>query len=544
MIRIPRPPYHVYFGGSNNSINGGAGNDYIFNASHSTNVTINGAAGNDSISNSGSYVTIDGGAGNDSITLNSSPNFITYKSGDGNDSIVGFDASSSLQIGNGEDTYSKETVGENIIVTVGDGKITLVGAASLSEVNILGTEKAVETNSWTLSGTTAKYGMSNKTLVTVKGVKSIKGLSLNENVVTVSKVSHSNKNVTVSDDYTLKLGSDVTKSTVKNKTWSLKSTTATYKGTSTAGYALASDSKSITYSKGGTTTLATVKGVKSLDGLKLSGTTITVFKDSLNAKNVTVSDGYTLKLGSNVTKSTTKEAWSLKSSTATYKQTTSAGYSLENNSIVYSKAATTKTLATVKGVKSTSELSVKNDVVTLKSSALTNKVTISGGYEFDFASDYTKATITGSDSDDTITARGKNISIGGGKGDDAIKLINAGLVKGGAGADIITGGSGKDSIYGDAGNDKLYGGSGNDSLWGGAGNDSLWGDDGNDTFIYKPGEGTDTIYDYSSGDILKILKKKRQRGQHVHPFRIQRRYFDTCNFWRRFRYLRWRQRKQ
>ncbi|MBR0102968.1 MAG: hypothetical protein IJQ01_05670, partial [Selenomonadaceae bacterium] len=40
----------------------------------------------------------------------------------------------------------------------------------------------------------------------------------------------------------------------------------------------------------------------------------------------------------------------------------------------------------------------------------------------------------------------------------------------------------------------------------------LYGGDGKDTFIYKPGEGTDTIFDYESGDILKILKADGSAG--------------------------------
>lgn len=76
----------------------------------------------------------------------------------------------------------------------------------------------------------------------------------------------------------------------------------------------------------------------------------------------------------------------------------------------------------------------------------------------------------------------------------------------------IIGGSGNDKLYGGAGNDSLIGGKGNDSLWGGAGNDSLWGGGGKDIFIYKPGEGTDKIFDYSSDDMLKILKKDGKEG--------------------------------
>ena len=83
---------------------------------------------------------------------------------------------------------------------------------------------------------------------------------------------------------------------------------------------------------------------------------------------------------------------------------------------------------------------------------------------------------------------------------------------GAAGNDSIVGNAGNDKLYGDAGNDILLGGKGNDSLWGGAGNDSLWGDAGNDTFIYTANEGTDKIFDYETGDLLKILNADGSNG--------------------------------
>ena len=46
----------------------------------------------------------------------------------------------------------------------------------------------------------------------------------------------------------------------------------------------------------------------------------------------------------------------------------------------------------------------------------------------------------------------------------------------------------------------------------GAGDDSLWGGDGNDTFIFRAGEGTDKIFDYQNGDMLKILKSNGTAG--------------------------------
>ena len=58
----------------------------------------------------------------------------------------------------------------------------------------------------------------------------------------------------------------------------------------------------------------------------------------------------------------------------------------------------------------------------------------------------------------------------------------------------------------------IRGGTGNDSLWGGKGNDSLYGGAGDDTFIYTTNEGTNTIFDYSSGDMLQILNADGSAG--------------------------------
>ena len=102
------------------------------------------------------------------------------------------------------------------------------------------------------------------------------------------------------------------------------------------------------------------------------------------------------------------------------------------------------------------------------------------------------------------SSRKKAIKITGNKLDNTIL--------GGTGNDSLYGDAGNDLIYGDSGNDILSGGNGNDSLWGGFGNDKLYGGAGNDVFIYRPNEGTDTIYDYAAGDMLKILKSNGTEG--------------------------------
>ncbi|MBQ4404563.1 MAG: hypothetical protein II857_09160, partial [Selenomonadaceae bacterium] len=216
-----------------------------------------------------------------------------------------------------------------------------------------------------------------------------------------------------------------------------------------------------------TETLAKVTGVKSLEGLSLKNKVVTVGAVSLNKKKVTVSDGYTLKLAKDVTKPSTTKAWSLSKTTATYKQTTSAGYKLADNAITYS-AKSTETLATIKGVTSTDGIKVSGKTITPAATSLSKKITVgSGDYAFNFASDYANATIIGSKNSDTITARGKKISVDGGAGNDSIKIFGSAT-----------------------------------TLTGGAGNDSLWGSKYADKFIYADGE--DVIFGFDDKDTLTL----------------------------------------
>ena len=463
-------------------------------ASDYKNATITGSSAADTIAALGKNILINGGKGAD---------VFVYKGG--TNIIKDYAEEDTISLSSG--TANISVSGDDIIITVGKGKISLIGAASLSAVNIVGDETLPETNSWKLSGTTATYGTSSKTLVTVEGVKSLDGLSINKKVVTVSKASLGTSKVTISDGYTLKLGSDVKAPTTKKAAWSFKNSTATYKSSyKTAGYTLANNA--ITYSKATTAkTLVTVKGVKSLDGLSLSKKVVTVSKASLGTDKVTISDGYTLKLGSDVDKPTTKKAaWTLKSSTATYKSSyKTAGYTLKNNVISYTKATTAATLATVKGAKSKSGISVSKKVITLKNSALNKKVTVSGAYEFDFASDYKNATITGSTSNDTITARGSKILVKGGKGADTIKTLGSGTVSGGDGKDIFYFKSGGANVISDyAAEDKI-------SLASGTANISASGDD----VIFTVGKekitvqnGADKKITYIENDTEKIYQQK------------------------------------
>jgi len=100
-------------------------------------------------------------------------------------------------------------------------------------------------------------------------------------------------------------------------------------------------------------------------------------------------------------------------------------------------------------------------------------------------------TILGGDGNDTIWGEDGNDNINAGNGND--------VVIAGAGNDQVGGGAGNDSLYGNEGNDTLWGEDGNDYLIGGPGDDTLIGGSGHDDFVFAPGDGHDTIVDFTPG---------------------------------------------
>jgi hypothetical protein len=67
------------------------------------------------------------------------------------------------------------------------------------------------------------------------------------------------------------------------------------------------------------------------------------------------------------------------------------------------------------------------------------------------------------------------------------------------GNDTMNGGNGNDVLNGGGGKDFLFGGGGNDTLNGGAGNDVLAGGGGADDFMFRKGQGNDTIDAFQDG---------------------------------------------
>jgi RTX calcium-binding nonapeptide repeat (4 copies) len=85
-------------------------------------------------------------------------------------------------------------------------------------------------------------------------------------------------------------------------------------------------------------------------------------------------------------------------------------------------------------------------------------------------------------------------TIDGGNGND--RLV------GGAGAVTLIGGNGDDTLLGGNGNEKLFGGNGDDTIDGGKGNDVAFLGNGNDTFVWDPGEGSDTVEGQNGADTM------------------------------------------
>lgn len=88
-----------------------------------------------------------------------------------------------------------------------------------------------------------------------------------------------------------------------------------------------------------------------------------------------------------------------------------------------------------------------------------------------------------------------------GAGNDVLKGNKLGNeLEGNSGDDRLYGYAGEDTLEGGPGADRLYGSAGNDTLSGGPGNDRLSGGADADVFVFTPGDGEDTITDFTRGE--------------------------------------------
>ncbi|MGX8835642.1 calcium-binding protein, partial [Amedibacillus sp. YH-ame6] len=113
--------------------------------------------------------------------------------------------------------------------------------------------------------------------------------------------------------------------------------------------------------------------------------------------------------------------------------------------------------------------------------------------------------LEGTSGSDTLDAMFEESKLYGREGNDTLNGSSGDdILDGGTGNDYLNGGAGSDILDGGTGNDNLRGGAGSDILDGGIGDDDLRGEVGNDTYIYRKGDGNDTIYDYEGNNIIQL----------------------------------------
>ena len=227
--------------------------------------------------------------------------------------------------------YTVEIDGKTYIIGVdGEGNLLSLsknavnnGQVTLDGINytISGTTESItyEKVAWTINNGIAKYGTDSNTLITLSGVKTTEGITVANNVVTLTEDNLNDQEVTLTGDgYTVALDKDYSPTT-KVAGWS----GLTYKSArNTAGYEVSSDSKSITYTKAvDATDLFTLSGVKTTDGITVANNVVTLTESNLNSENVTLTgDAYTLALAKDVdtTKETISEWVTLSSGNVAY----------------------------------------------------------------------------------------------------------------------------------------------------------------------------------------------------------------------------------
>ncbi|MBD3878943.1 MAG: hypothetical protein SR1Q5_04565 [Quinella sp. 1Q5] len=525
------------------TILGGSGNDNISNSG--SNVSINGGAGDDSIYNAynSNKVTITAGTGNDTIN-NEGGSKVLFKYTSGNDSIQGFNDTSTLKIVSGKLSSVISSDGTDYFFAVGENVITLAGAHALDKVNI------VDANGKAIKVTFNIVGTENgDDLQNYRSNAIISGLGGDDRISNGNEYKAGGSKVSINGgdghDYISNYGSQVTITAGKGNDHINNYGTQTKINGGTGNDFVFNESSFVT-----------INGNTGNDELINRAANVSIHgssgKDTLrneDGESVTMIGGenndYIYNTGNKA---------SISGGSSNDSITNSGGENVSinggtgndkiwlndidwdgatGNTFVYTNGDGKDTLYnfsdkdTVK-VIGTSAISTKvtgGDVIfTVGNGLITFKDAASDNKKFTLVDTTGKVISNNTYSTDGI-AKGKSITLStdsgyfnatdftnvdGSKNTSGVEIVGddkSSTLKGGKKADMLTGGDAKDKLYGNAGNDEIHGGSGNDSLWGDLGNDSLWGDEGKDTFVYKPDEGIDTIfdYDYEAGDMLKIL---------------------------------------
>ena len=531
---------HVYAGSPARyaSIDGGAGNDYIYNYTTPYS-TINGGDGNDTINviaSSGHFInggsgsdrisitsnsavmtpsTLKGGTGNDTIYGDSNSNYgnlYQYAYGDGSDVIYNISNYDTISIG-GASSWSTVRSGSNVIVSVaGSGAMTLVGASGKS-FKVLPTPGPTVLRN-TVSGTSFYGTSSADTMSNTGATVSVYGGTGNDSIYNSGQYS---KIYAGDGADTVSLSNGISYVTVDGG---------------------AGDDKII-----GRVWDSSINGGAGADLISLGSgdfddTTIvggtgndTIYADGYDGYNTFVyaaGDGFDTVYYAN-------SYDTLKITSGSY-TTTRSGSDLivsvgSGNS--YTGAVTFKNTSSVKIIPTEDGVTINNTI---------SSTSVNGtGYNDSIRNSGSRVTITAGDGSDTINNApsdyNEQVTINGGAGNDYIYngYVNSVSVYGGDGDDYIRNesawystveaGAGNDTVIssyrayhdyitGGAGNDRISltsgvgeGYNGYNTVAGGLGDDVIYGNtlgtQGN-VYKYATGDGNDTIYGFTSKDTLSI----------------------------------------
>ena len=387
---------------------------------------------------SGTTATYKGESTSEGYVLSESKTLIDYtaESIGATFNVMGVKSKDGLTLGGNTVTVAAAAL-DTQNVTISDSTYSLTLASDVTSSSTTAADWSYENNVATYTGaaTVAGYNVANNQIVytpavsgdtfTVSGVKSTTGLSINDKTVSVANSALNQTTVSISDGYTLALGGDVRQSSINGAAWDYNNNIATYNGAATtAGYSISGAQIVYNTDNGGETFFVT--GVKSKDGLELSGNTVSVAESALNQTTVSINDNnYSLTIASGVaTPSTTDAAWIYANSVATYTAAaTTAGYNVADNQIKYTPASGGATL-NVNGVKSTVGLSLSGNTISVANSALNqSNVSISDStYSLTIASDVATPSktdanwsLSGSTATYTGAATSEGYSVSGGQ---------------------------------------------------------------------------------------------------------------------------------
>ena len=183
-------------------------------------------------------------------------------------------------------------------------------------------------------------------LFSISGLGSIGGLTLDaSNTVTLNTSNLTNTAVALTGGtgYSLALGAGVNTATFTAEGFTFADNTATYYNAATStGYAQVDAQNIGYYTAAGGDSVTAVYGVISASGLTLEGTVVTVGSSALSKAEVTISDGFTLALGADVSQTSVVDAkfGDVSSNTAVYYGAyNTEGYKLNDSSTAISYVA-------------------------------------------------------------------------------------------------------------------------------------------------------------------------------------------------------------